>query len=135
MIPQWVVDLPWEIFDTLISFVELLVLSVPATVAFMYYRVQSVALYASDVTDYGATLLIHNRTNRSIFVSDVQFIATANCDFGNPVVSWDKTVLQLKPDDYLEVIVDYAKRSQKRQTFQFLVRYDRRRSKKIKVKV
>ena len=135
MIPQWGVDLPWEIFDTLISFVELLVLSVPATVAFMYYRVQSVALYASDVTDNAATLLIHNRTNRSIFVSDVQFIATATYDFGNPVVSWDKTVLQLNPDDYLEVIVNYAKRSQNRQTFQFLVRDDRRRSKKIKVKV
>lgn len=135
MIPQWVADLPWAALDTLISFVELLVLSVPATVAFMYYRVRSVALYASDVTDNGATLLIHNKTNRSIFISDVQFIATTNGDFGNPVTSWDKTVFQLKPDDYLEVIVNYIKCSRNRQTFQFLVRYDRRRSKKIKVKV
>lgn len=135
MIPQWIIDLPWEIFDVLINFVELLILIVPATVAFMYYRVQSVALYVSDATDNGATLLIHNKTNRSIFISDVQFIAAANCDFGNPVVSWDKTVLQLKPDDYLEVIVNYTKRQQSRQAFQFFVRYDRRRSKKIKVKI
>lgn len=135
MIPQWVVDLPWEVFDTLISFVELLVLSVPAAVAFMYYRVRSVVLYASDVTDNGATLLIHNKTNRSIFVSEVQFITTKNCDFGNPVVSWNKTTVQLKPDDYIEVVVNYAKHSQNKQTFIFLVRYDRRRLKKIKVKV
>lgn len=133
--PQWVLDLPWEILDTIISFIELLVISVPATVAFMYYRVQSVALYASEVTDNGATLLIHNRTNRSIFVSDVQFMATVNCDFGNPVVSWDKSVLQLKPDDYMEVVVNYTKRFQNRGTFQFVVRYDRKKSKKIKVKV
>lgn len=133
MMPQWVLNLPWEVLDTVISFMELLVISVPATVAFMYYRIQSVALYASDVTNNGATLLIHNRTNRSIFVSDVQFIAAANCDFGNPVVSWDKSVLQLKPDDYMEVVVNYTKRSQNRQTFQFVVQYDRRRLKKIKV--
>lgn len=135
MVPQWVLDLPWEILDTVISFIELLVISVPATVAFMYYRVQSVALYASDVTDNGATLLIHNRTNRSIFVSDVQFIATVDCDFGNPVVSWDKSVLQLKPDDYMEVVVNYTKCSQNRETFQFVVQYDRKKSKKIEVKV
>lgn len=133
--PQWVLNLPWEVLDTVISFMELLVISVPATVAFMYYRIQSVALYASDVTDNGATLLIHNRTNRSVFVSDVQFIATANCDFGNPVVSWDKSVLQLKPDDYMEVVVNYTKHSQNKQTFQFVVQYNRKRLKKIKVKV
>lgn len=135
MLPQWIIDLPWEVFDTLISLAELLILFVPATVAFMYYSVQSVALYTPDVTDNGATLLIHNKTNRSIFISDVQFIAGTNCDFGNPVVSWNKTILQLKPDDYLEVIVNYSKRSPNKQTFQFLVRYDRKRSKKIRVKV
>lgn len=133
MTPQWVQDLPWEVLDTVISFVELLVISVPATVAFMYYRIQSVVLYASDVTDSGATLLIHNRTNRSIFVFNVQFIATD--DFGNPVISWNKGVLQLKPDDYIEIIVNYTKGTQSRQTFLFIVQYDRRRSKKIKVKV
>ncbi len=135
MLPQWIMDLPWEVCDTVISLAELLILFVPATVAFMYYRVQSVALYTPDVTDNGATLLIHNKTNRSVFISDVQFIAATNCDFGNPVVSWNKTILQLKPDDYLEVIANYSKRSPNKQTFQFLVRYDRKRSKKIRVTV
>ena len=135
MVPQWIIDLPWEIFDTLISFLELLVLLVPATVAFMYYRVQAITLYVADVTDNGATLLIHNSTNRSIFISDVQFTASKNCNFGNPVISWDRIVLQLKPDDYFEIVVNYTKCSQNKQTFQFLVRYDHRRSKKIKVNV
>lgn len=135
MLPQWIMELPWAVFDTLINFAELLILFVPATVAFTYYKVKSVALYVSETTDNGATLLIHNRTNRSIFISDVQFIATKNCDFGNPVISWNKTILQLKPDDYLEVVVNYTKRSQDKQTFQFLVKYDRKRSKRIKGKV
>ena len=135
MLPQWVIDLPWAVIDTLISFAELLILFVPATLAFMYYRVQSVALYVSDITDNGATLLIHNRTKKSIFISDIQFTAPINYDFGNPVVSWNKSITQLKPDDYIEVIVNYTKHSQNKQTFQFLVRYDRRRLKKIKVKV
>lgn len=135
MVPQWILNLPWDMFDTVISFAELLVISVPATVAFMYYRVQSVALYASNVTDNGTTLLIHNRTNKSIFIYDVQFITAESCGFRNPVVAWDKTILQLKPDDYTEVVVNYTKCSQNWLTFQFLVRYDRRRSKKIRVKV
>lgn len=135
MLPQWVINLPWDIFDTLINFAELLLLFVPATLAFMYYKVQSVTLYASDITDNGATLLIHNRTKRSIFISDIQVIAPINCDLGNPVVSWDKTISQLKPDDYIEVVVNYTKRSQNRMILQCLVRYDRKRIKKIKVKV
>ena len=135
MLPQWIMELPWAVFDTLINFAELLILFVPATIAFMYYKVKSVALYVYETTDNGATLLIHNRTNRSIFISDVQFITTKNCDFGNSVISWNKTILQLKPDDYLEVVVNYTKRSQNTQTFQFLVKYDRKRLKRIKGKV
>jgi len=134
-VPQWVLDLPWDIFDVVISFIELLVISVPATVAFIYYRVQSVVLYATDVTDNGATILIHNRTNRSVFLSDMQFIAAANCDLGSPSISWDNTTFQLKPDDYVEVVVNYTKRSENEQTFRFAVRYNRRKLKKIKVKV
>lgn len=96
---------------------------------------RSISLYASEVTNNGATLLIHNKTNRSIFVFDMQFIAKTNCDFGNPVIAWDNTVSQLHPDDYLEVVVNYTKHSQNKQTFQFLVRYDCKKTKKLKVKV
>jgi hypothetical protein len=135
MIPQWIIDLPWEMFNTLISLMELLVLSVPAAVIFMYYRIQSVNLYVAETTNNGATILIHNRTNRSVFISDVQFIATANSDFGKPVVFWDKSASQIKPDDCLEVVVNYTRCSRGNQAFQFLVRYDRKRIKKIKVKV
>lgn len=135
MLPQWVIDLPWAIFDTLISLAELLMLFVPAILAFVYYRVQSVALYVYDITNNGATFLIHNRTKKSIFISDIQFVPLLNCDFGNPVVSWNKFITQLKPDDYMEVVVNYTKYSKSKQTFQLLVRYDRRRLKKIKVKV
>ena len=135
MLPQWFINLPWEVFDTLISLAELLILFVPATVAFMYYRMQSVALHVLNITDNGATLLIHNRTNRSIFVSDIQCIAKTNSDLGNPVVSWDKTVVQLKPDDYLQVVVNYTKQSNNKQTFHFLVQYDHTKSKKKRVKV
>ena len=135
MLSQWFVGLPWAVFDTLISFVEWLILFVPATLAFIYYRVQSVALYVYDITDNGATLIIHNRTNKSMFISDIQFESSLNCDFGNPVISWNKTITQLKPDDHMEVVVNYTKRTENKQTFHFLVRYDRRKSRKIKVKV
>lgn len=135
MLPEWIKDLPWEMFDTLISFAELLVLFVPATVAFMYYKVQSVSLSVYNITDHGATLLIHNKTNRTIFISDITFIADANCDLKNPIVIWNKSISQLKQDDYLEVIVNYTKDSPDMQTFHFFVHYDQKKIKKIKVKV
>ncbi len=135
MLPEWIRDLPWDMFDTLINFTELLVLFVPATVAFMYYKVQSVSLSVYNITDYGATLLIHNKTNRSIFISDIKFIANTNCSFSNPVVNWNKTIFQLKPDDYVEVIVNYTKDLPDIQIFHFFVHYDKKRIKKIKVKV
>ncbi len=135
MLPEWIRDLPWEMFDTLINFAELLILFVPATIAFMYYKVQSVSLSVYNITDHGATLLIHNKTNRSIFISDITFIANTNCGFRNPVVNWNKTISQLKPDDYLEVVVNYTKDLPDMQTFHFFVHYDQKRSKKIKVKV
>lgn len=135
MFPKWIENLPWQMFDTLINFAELLVLFVPATVAFMYYKVQSVSLSVYNITDQGATLLIHNKTNRSIFISDINFIADTNCDFRNPVVIWNNTISQLKPDDYLEVVVNYTKDSPNMQIFYFSVHYDQKKIKKIKVKV
>lgn len=133
--PQWIMEFPWDIFDTFINLLELIILSIPAVVIFMYYRIQSIDLYVSDVTDNGATLLIHNKTNRSIFISDVQFIAKANGDFGNSVVLWNKEISQLNPDGCLKVIVNYTKHSRGKQMFYFLVIYNHNRQKKIKVKI
>lgn len=135
MLPQDVIDLPWDIFDTLIGFIELIIIIIPAIIVFMYYRIQSISLYSYDITNNGATFLIHNRTNRSIFISDVQFRVTENCDLGNPVISWNDTVLQLKPDDYVKIVVNYTKASNAQQVAQFMVTYDYKKIKRVRVKV
>ena len=135
MLPQWVMNLPWEVFDTLISFIELLILIIPAAVAFLYYRVHSLALYVFDITDNGATLLVHNKTNRSIIISNVQFVSSANSGFINPVTSWNKGIMQLKPDEIMEVVVNYSKSSHGSYIFQFFIQYDRKKIKKVKVRL
>ena len=135
MFPKWFIELPWDIIDTLINFAELLVICIPASVAFLYYRVQSVAIWARDVTDNGATLMVHNKTNRSIYISNVYLTVPSNSDLANPVVAWNHGTTQLKPDDYLEIIVYYSKKSKNKQIIEIVVEYDRGKKKGIKVKI
>lgn len=135
MLPQWFLNLPWDALDVVISLVELLVISVPAATIFIYYKLQSVALRISEVTENGASLLIHNKTNRSIFISDVQFVAIEESHFVNPVLCWDKSLVQLKPDEFLEIVVNYTKTSHTEQLFRFVVHYDHKRRKKVKGKI
>ena len=128
-------DLPWNIIDTLINFAELLVICVPATVVFLYYRIHSVTIWTLEATDVGATLLVHNKKNKSIFITAVNFLPLKNSDFGNPVVAYNKTVTQLKPDEYLEVVVNYTKQSKGKQAFKLIVQYNQQKKKSTKVKI
>lgn len=135
MIPEPILNLPWGIIDTLISFLELLILCIPASVAFVYYRLCSVSVRPLDITLNGATFLIHNKTNRTVFITDIFFVVLSDGDFNNPVVSFEKTMAALKPDDHIEVIANYTKKGNKKQSFKLVVCYDRRKRKKIKVTI
>ena len=135
MIPIWLQNLPWNIFDTLINFVELLVIFVPAIAAFVYCIRQTVAIWVQDATDNGATILIHNKTNKSVFITDIQFQDSENNAFKAPVVTWNNGVKQLKPDDYIEVVINYRKTVYVRQSFKVVVEYNRTKKKKVKVTV
>lgn len=135
MLPTWLQNLPWNIFDTLISFVELLVICVPAIVAFMYYVMQTVAIWTLEATGDGSTILIHNKTNKSVFITDIQFQASENSAFKAPVVTWNNSVKQLKPDDYMEVVINYRKTVHVRQSFKVIVEYNRTKKKEVKVTV
>ena len=135
MLPIWLQNLPWNFFDTLINFIELLVICVPAMVAFMYYVMQTVAIWTLEATDDGATILIHNKTNKSVFITDIQFQDSENSAFKAPVVTWNKSIKQLKPDDYMEVVINYRKTVYIRQSFKIVVEYNRTKKKEIKVTV
>ena len=135
MIPIWLQNLPWNIFDTLINFVELLVIFVPAIAAFVYFIRQTVAIWVQDATDNGATIVIHNKTNKSVFITDIQFQDSEYNAFKAPVVTWNNGVQQLKPDDYIEVVINYRKTVYVRQSFKVVVEYNRTKKKKVKVTV
>ncbi len=135
MFPDWLVNLPWNIFDTLISLAELLVVCLPAIVAFMYYRIQKVSVWPIDVTNIGATIIIHNKTNKSIFLNGVTFIPLRNAHFEKPVIAMQKGIVQLKSDEYVEIVVNYSKLTTNKQAFKLVVKYDKNKQQKIKVVV
>lgn len=132
MFSESFLNLPWNIFDTIISMIELLVVCIPAITVFMYYKVQSLSIWPLDITDNGTTLLIHNKTNKSIFITDMQFVASEESHFVKPCIAWNSIVTQLKPDDYLEVTINYNKTSQDKQSFKVVVKFNQRK-KKLKV--
>lgn len=135
MLPTWLQNLPWNIFDTLISFAELLVISIPAMAASVYYAMQTVVIWTLDATEDGATILIHNKTNKSVFITDIQFQAFLSSAFKDPVVTWNNNVERLKPDDYMEVVINYRKNMYDRQSFKVIIEYNRTKKKEVKVTV
>lgn len=135
MFPNWFLDLPWNIFDTLISLTELLVICIPAIVAFIYYRVKRIYVWPIEVTNVGTTILIHNKTNKSIFINDVFFIPLKDAYFEKPVIAFQKGLVKLKPDDHIEIVVNYSKQTVKKQAFKFIIKYDKNKRRQIKVVV
>lgn len=132
MFPEWFLNLPWNIFDTIISLTELLFVYVPAIAFFMYYKIHSLSICPIDVTDNGTKLLIHNKTNKSIIITDMQFINSKNSSFEKPCIMRNSTVTQLKPDDCMEVVINYSKNRPGKHKFKVIVNYNRRK-KKVKV--
>ena len=135
MFPEWFTNLPWDILDVIISFIELLVVCVPATAAFLYYKLQTVAVWTIDKSDNGATLLVHNRTNKTVFITNLSIKPSKRCTMDTPTITIDQMKKELKPDDYMELVVNFLKKSQKTQRFKIVVEYNRHKKKKTRVKV
>lgn len=127
--------IPWNAIDTLINFLELLLLCVPAVVAFVYYKIKSVSILVLDKTPNGASFIIHNKTNKSIFITDISVVSLGKRDPINPSIARQKEATQLKPDDHIKVIVNYTKTSQHKQKFKLIVEYNLKHKKGVKVTV
>ena len=134
MFPEWFLNLPWNIFDTIISLFELLVVCVPAISIFIYYKIQSLSVWPKEVTNNGTTLVIHNKSNKSIFITDIQFVNLENGCFEKACIMKDNDITQLKPDDYMEIVINYNKNRQNKQSFKVVVKYNQKK-KKVKVTV
>lgn len=132
MFPEWFLDLPWNIFDTIISLLELLDICIPAIFIFIYYKIHTLSVWPKEVTNNGTTLIIHNKSNKSIFVTDIQFVNSKSNCFEKPCILWDSNITQLKPDDYMEIIINYNKNRQIKQSFKVIVKYNQKK-KKVKV--
>lgn len=132
MFSKCFLNLPWNIFDTIINLLELLVVCVPSICVFMHYKFQTLSIWPREVTKSGATLVIHNKSNKSIFITDILFTNSESGCFKNPVIMSDNNKFQLKPDDYLEVVINYSKNTQKKQSFKIIVKYNKK-EKKVKV--
>ena len=128
-------SIPWEIIDVFLSFLELLIICVPATVLFVYYKFKSISAWVIETTSVGARILIHNKTNRSIFLKDISFETTKCSGLSNPVVAFNQEIKQLKPDDYIIIVVNYRKTAANSQAFRLHIKYDHKKQKSIKVVV
>lgn len=134
MFSKWFLNLPWNIFDTIINMAELLVMCIPACFIFIYYKIHSLSIWTSDISDEGATLLLHNASNKRVFITNIKIKSYKSEHFDRINIIWESNVVQIKPDDYKEVIINYTKRSQSRQSFKITIEYNKRK-KTVKVKV
>lgn len=129
---ETILSLPWDVIDVIINFLELLVLCVPAVVIFMYYKLKSVEIQVIEATKIGAKFIVHNKTNRSVFITQISFVPLKNSNFINPVVVFNEDVLQLKPDECFESVINYKMQSNVPQEFRLVVHYDNNKQKRIK---
>lgn len=131
---RWMPHVSWEAIDVLLNLIELLIMCIPACVIFLYYRVRSLEIWPQEVTPYGTTIIIHNGTNKSIFITRINAFSKNSNPLLKPTVSFDKRVKQLKPDEYIEVTVDYATTSSKRESIKLTVYYNRRGKKTVRLR-
>lgn len=132
---EWLKGVPLNYIDTLINFCELVVLFVPASAAFLYYKIKPISVWVIETTETGATFLLHNGTNRSVFIKDICVRAKRGSSLSGMGTSFDKKPFCLKPDEIKEIVVHYSKSGSAKQTFWLVVSYNHRKKKTIRERV
>lgn len=135
MLIEYLNGLPLQFIDTLVNILELIVICVPASAAFVYYRIKTISIWPIDITNQGAKILLHNRTNKSVFIIGIMLKPQPRCNLGEISTSYDKRTLCLKPDESKEIVINYTKQANDKQSFQFIVQYDHNKKKAIRVTV
>lgn len=133
MLITWLKELPLEFVDTLINFCELIILCVPASAAFIYYKLKTISIWPIEQTANGVRIILHNGTNQSVFIVNIGLKKTENCDLKGMGTSFDGKAFCLKPDESKEVLVHYMKKSNRKQSFWVFVSYNHNKKKLIRV--
>lgn len=132
---EWLKGIPLDFIDTLINFCELVILFVPASAAFLYYRIKSISVWKIETTETGATFLLHNGTNRSVFIKDICVRAKRGSNLSRMGTSFEKKPFCLKPDETKEIVVHYSKSGSAKQTFWLAVLYNHKKKKTVRERV
>lgn len=122
----------WQAIDTVIHFIEVLVILIPSLTVFIHYRIQNVKMSVIEVKDSYATVMIHNRKNKSIFVKSIA--VSADNQLADVVVEWDNSIIQLKPDEALSVKIKFDSNVNCHITATVVYSYNRDKAKKVEIK-
>lgn len=98
-------NIDWQAIDTVLHFIEVLVIIIPAITIFLHYRIQSVKMTVIEVKNAYATMMIHNRKNKSIFVKSI--VVSTDNNSADVVTEWDNKIVHLKPDESLSVKINF----------------------------
>ncbi len=124
----------WNIIDVIINALQLLTVCLPAIFFFVYYRFSVIEIWEKNVSVYGTTLYIHNKTKRSIYISKlaVEYNNTHNwkkC----PEIDFEPIVL--KGDEYKDIVINYSTNPYQIVAFTVKIYYNRHYRKRIKIYV
>ncbi len=132
---DWYQSMPAGFIDTLIHLAELVVLCVPASAAFIYYRAKTISFWVVEQTKMGSKIILHNNSNHSVFVSDIRAKQKEGHSLTGICTSLDNSSFCLKPDESKEIMVHYFNASTEKQVFSLSAKYNRNKKKSIRVVV
>ncbi len=135
LLMDWYQSMPAGFIDTIIHLAELIVLCVPASAAFIYYRAKTISFWVVEQTDMGSKIILHNNSNHSVFVSDIHVRQKEGHALKGICTSFVKSSFCLTPDESKEILVHYKNESTEKQVFFLSVKYNRNKKKSIRVVV
>lgn len=135
---SWLTNLDWTMVDAIIHLLELLVMMIPAIAVFIYYKFNSLKLYIKEVTRFGAIIIVHNKSNKTIFLTETKIASKKSTDSSlehSILLSPTNIDSLLKPDACTEITLNCDDVKQNKIKCLIAVKYNFKKTKKIKVTI
>lgn len=103
-------EINWEAVSAIASWIEILLIIIPAIVLYVYYKFSYVNFWLFNQTLNGVKVAVHNKSKNTLFITNAKLIIKhkwKSIVYDLSVIS-DKQYPSISPDSVIQFPIDYA---------------------------
>ena len=128
-------NIPYELIDSIVNILQFLAITIPSLLVFIYFKCHSMNIFKVNDSPNGMTFLLHNRTNKSVYIRSINLINKKNKCITDDIFVIDyKSKNILMPDEFLNIDIHIKAENIIKTDYKIVIIFNNDKCKKFKVK-